>query len=145
MGRKNISIGNCKNGCKISVHARGLCKNCYRKLHYEEHERKRRGAKKHEIHPLLTTQLDKSGYVRIKIGEGNGCKDWIKYHRYVIEQFLQRKLFSFENVHHKNGNKADNRIENLELWVTKQPKGQRPEDLVEYANWILKTYNNEIT
>ena len=60
-----------------------------------------------------------------------------------MEQFLQRKLFSFENVHH-NGNKADNRIENLELWVTKQPKGQRPEDLVEYANWILKTYNNEI-
>lgn len=36
--------------------------------------------------------------------------------------------------------KKDNKIENLELWITKQPKGQRPEDLIEYAEWILKNY-----
>jgi hypothetical protein len=142
MGRKKTRVGNCSNGCNKPIHARSVCRTCYSRINYEENERERRGAKKHESHPLLTTQLDKSGYVRIKIGTGSGCRDWVKYHRYVMEQFLQRKLFSFENVHHKNGNRADNRIENLELWVTKQPKGQRPEDLVEYANWILKTYNN---
>lgn len=140
MGRKKTRIGNCQNGCKKSVHARGVCKNCYRKIHYEEHERERRGAKKHELHPILTTSVDASGYVRIKINEGHGAKDWMPYHRYVMEQHLKRKLFSHENVHHKNGNKNDNRLENLELWITKQPKGQRPEDLIEYANWILKTY-----
>jgi hypothetical protein len=142
MGRVKNQIGNCIKGCNKLKHSRDLCKTCYRKLHYEEHERERRGNQKHIKHSLLTIQTDVDGYQRIKIGEGNGAKDWQKYHRYVIEQHIGRKLHSFENVHHINGSRSDNRLENLELWVTKQPKGQRPDDLVEYAKWILKTYKN---
>lgn len=138
MGRNKIQ-GNCS--CGKQIYSKGLCKNCYRKLHYEIHERERRGAIKHENHPLLTIRIDKDGYARIKVGEGNGPRDWVKHHRYVIENHIGRKLHSFENVHHKNGNKSDNSLSNLEIWITKQPKGQRPEDLVEYAKWILKTYN----
>jgi hypothetical protein len=44
------------------------------------------------------------------------------------------------NVHHKNGQRADNRSRNLELWSTKQPPGQRVVDKMKYAREILRRY-----
>lgn len=41
-------------------------------------------------------------------------------HRYVYQQFINRPLWRGELIHHKNGDKSDNRIENLEIMTPKQ-------------------------
>lgn len=88
---------------------------------------------------LGTTRVQPDGYVEERVATG-----WVKQHRMVMEQLLGRRLAPFENVHHRNGQRHDNRASNLELWVTKQPLGQRPEDLVVWAKEILALYGDEL-
>lgn len=83
---------------------------------------------------LKKKSLTHNGYFRYSNG--------IFEHRLVMEKKLGRKLLKGENVHHINGIKTDNRAENLELWVTSQPSGQRPQDLVKWAKEIIDLYDD---
>ena len=75
------------------------------------------------------------GYIDIMI---NG--KYVKEHRWLYEQHYGIKLLPHQTIHHINGIRTDNRIENLELWDTSQPKGQRIDDKINFYFNLLKEY-----
>jgi len=62
-------------------------------------------------------------------------------HVALMSHQLNRALYPDETVHHKNGIRSDNRPDNLELWASNHPKGQRVSDLLAWAAEIQKRYN----
>ncbi|MFC7817595.1 HNH endonuclease signature motif containing protein [Streptomyces sp. NPDC057367] len=81
------------------------------------------------LRPVGSRYTNADGYVLVKIASGKVIFE----HRLVMEQHIGRPLHKGETVHHINGVRDDNRLENLELWYSPQPYGQRVEDLLRYA------------
>jgi hypothetical protein len=111
-------------GCGKPIWGRGYCR-----LHYY---RWYKDGDPGPVNLLKATagsgSTDPSGY-RVITVDGRRYSE----HRYVMEEHYGRFLWPWESVHHKNGRRADNRLENLELWVKPQLAGQRVEDLVAFV------------
>lgn len=90
--------------------------------------------RRHQLHHG-DTHLNSDGYVLQRIDGRDRLM-----HRHVMEQYIGRPLLKSESVHHRNGVRSDNRIENLELWTTHQPMGQRAEELLSWAKEIIQQY-----
>lgn len=99
-------------------------------------------ALKVKIHRERGGVQNEDGYVKIRYPEHPRAKatGYVLEHILVMEEMIGRHLLGEETVHHKNGIRHDNRPENLELWASNHPSGQRMTDLVLWAKEVLRIY-----
>lgn len=121
-------------GCKRPYDAAGYCSMHYQRVRYHGDP----GEAGERRAPRGAGHLGKDGYRYIRQRDGKLKAE----HRIVMERLLGRDLYGWENVHHRNGLRADNAPHNLELWVVGQPAGQRVADI---AAFIAEFYADELT
>jgi hypothetical protein len=144
----------CKSiGCNLPFVAKGFCG-----AHYARHRKGQDTTSAVKKWTRSSKLKNTQGYMMIrnpKHPNANGM-GYVLEHRMVMANALGRPLLSHENVHHKNGDRTDNRLKkehafhcpsgccNLELWSKSQPCGQRVRDRLAWAKEILDTYGHWI-
>ncbi len=144
-GKPSKARCNGKNGGPIWDHP--LCSAHYEKLrrHGDPNISKPGGRPKGFGDPS-TKYYTTDGYVRLyrPLHPYSWTNGFILEHTLVMSEHLGRRLYENENVHHKNGIRDDNRLENLELWTKPPRKNVRVKDAIDDCIKFLEQYGYEI-
>lgn len=128
-------------GKEFPFHKMGKNKGLYCSIdHANKATKPMRGRRGSDSPNYKGGHVDKNGYRMIYTTRADGSRKLVGESRVVMEQMIGRELRPEETVHHRNGDKLDNAPENLELWSSRHPKGQRVEDLLEFAREIAAIY-----
>lgn len=128
--------------CDRDAASRGLCRMHYARL--IRHGDPTKGARQ----PAQGT-VHRSGYRYFRLPDNHPLRSMasrhgkVGAHRLAMAEHLGRPLRPDEEVHHKFGDRDDNRIESLELWTTSQPHGQRVADKLEWAREFIARYSDD--
>lgn len=124
-GRERIGFATTTRHPKFT----GMCKSC---LHTGPESTTWKGGR-----------VTKHGYIYVKVYPGDlfyeemaNNMGYIAEHRWVMAKHIGRPLKRTEVVHHKNADKTDNRIENLELYISFEEHGQALQERTPHPGYV---------
>ena len=129
----------CSRACAGKLRRSGgpvPCERCGKEIPWPSSQNRRFCSKECRHRPIGSTRLLDTGYILTYVGHDHPMADRrgeVHEHRLLVSEQIGRPLESHERVHHKNGQRDDNRPENLELWKVKgrskkDPAGVRAAD-----------------